>query len=118
MAMKRGEVYYANLNPAASYGQIGACPVLILRDKNKLKSIPTVTVAVIQAQPAKHLLPTQVNLRNNEGGLFHDSAVFLDQLHTIDQSCLQEYMGRLDSAVMDRVDRALAISLGLPQITC
>lgn len=110
MAMKRGDIYYADLSPTVGTEQGGTCPVLILRNFP-----PMVTVAALQA-PVRMNTSIQVNLRHSGNGLFRDSVVALDQLRSIDSSRLREYMGRLDSAVMSRVDKTLAAILGLPSL--
>ncbi len=42
-----------------------------------------------------------------------DSTVLLEQLRTIDKFRLQKYVGSVSNEVMDQVDRAMLISLGL-----
>lgn len=42
-----------------------------------------------------------------------DSTVLLEQIRTIDKFRLQKYVGSVSDDTMDRVDRAMLISLGL-----
>ncbi|MFG6332696.1 MAG: type II toxin-antitoxin system PemK/MazF family toxin, partial [Lachnospiraceae bacterium] len=44
-------------------------------------------------------------------GLKEESLVLLEQIRTIDKKRLQEYIGRLNRADMEQVDRCLALSL-------
>ena len=46
-------------------------------------------------------------------GLAKDSIVLLEQVRTIDKQRLKEKMGTIDSAAMNRVDKALSVSFGL-----
>ena len=46
-------------------------------------------------------------------GFERDSVILLEQLRTIDKSRLTDRITQLDDAVMDKVDAALEISLGL-----
>ena len=39
--------------------------------------------------------------------------VLLEQIRTLDKRRLREHMGRLDEALMERVDAAIAVSFGL-----
>ena len=42
-----------------------------------------------------------------------DSTVLLEQLRTIDKNRLQKYVGSVSDDTMNRVDRAMLVSLGL-----
>ena len=46
-------------------------------------------------------------------GLPKDSVILLEQIRTLDQKRLRERMGRVDGAVMEKVDAAIAVSFGL-----
>jgi mRNA interferase MazF len=46
-------------------------------------------------------------------GLDRDSIVLLEQIRTIDKRRLRDYVGALEQPVMQEVDTALAISVGL-----
>ena len=39
--------------------------------------------------------------------------ILLEQIRTLDKRRLRERMGRVDSAVMEQVDAAIAVSFGL-----
>ena len=41
--------------------------------------------------------------------------VLTEQIRTIDKRRLREHMGRLDAAMMNQVDNAIAVSFGLPK---
>lgn len=60
----------------------------------------------------KNKLPTHYLLKA-ENGLELPSLVLLEQLRTIDKRRLEHYIGRLDEHHIRRVNRALAISVGL-----
>ena len=42
-----------------------------------------------------------------------DSIVLLEQIRTVDKRRLKEYVGKLDNGTMDRVNKAISISVGL-----
>ena len=46
-------------------------------------------------------------------GLSKDSVILLEQIRTIDKRRLREHMGHLNTAQMQQVDDAIAISFGL-----
>ena len=42
-----------------------------------------------------------------------DSVILLERIRTLDKKRLRERMGRVDGAVMEKVDAAIAVSFGL-----
>ena len=42
-----------------------------------------------------------------------DSIVLLEQIRTVDKRRLKEYVGKLDNGTMERVNKAISISVGL-----
>lgn len=111
--IKRGDIYYAELNPAIGSEQGGTRPVLIISNDIGNRHSPTVIVAAITSRVhTKAKLPTHTAIRDFEG-LNKDSIILLEQIRTIDKKRLQEYIGMLSESEMARVDKALAISVSL-----
>ena len=113
--VKRGDIFYADLSPVVGSEQGGCRPVLIVQNDTGNKHSPTVIAAAITSQTNKAKLPTHIELSGRSVGLTKDSVVLLEQIRTIDKRRLREHMGRLDAAMMNRVDDAIAVSFGLPQ---
>lgn len=113
--VKRGDIFYADLSPVVGSEQGGTRPVLIVQNDTGNKHSPTVIAAAITSQTNKAKLPTHIELSGRSVGLTKDSVVLLEQIRTIDKRRLREHMGRLDAAMMNRVDDAIAVSFGLPQ---
>ena len=110
---KRGEVYFADLNPVRGREQGGRRPVLIVQNDVGNRYSPVTIVAAITSSVAERPYPTEVRLLAGEGGLPKDSAVLLNQIKTIDKDRLEQRLGQLDVAAMRQVDEAIKISLGL-----
>lgn len=110
---KRGEVYFADLNPVRGREQGGRRPVLVVQNDVGNRHSPVTIVAAITSQVAERPYPTEVRLRAGEGGLPKDSAVLLNQIKTIDKDRLEQRLGQLNAFAMGQVDEALKISLGL-----
>ena len=109
----RGEMYYADLGQGIGSEQEGRRPVLILQNNTGNKYSPTVIVAAISSKvDAKAKLPTHYLLQA-ENGLELPSLVLLEQLRTIDKRRLKDKVCHLDSAMLDKVNHALEISLEL-----
>lgn len=113
MTIKRGDVYFADLSPVIGSEQGGQRPVLIIQNDVGNRYSPTVIVAAITAKISKAKLPTHVELSKDTVGLVRDSVVLLEQVRTIDKERLKQPLGSLESEVMEKVDEALMISLGL-----
>ena len=107
--IKRGEMYYADLNPVVGSEQGGIRPVLVIQNDTGNKFSPT-TIAAITSQD-KNNMPTHVKIHT--AGLGKDSVVLLEQIRTIDKSRLSDYIGQLDSETMKQIDIAIEISLNV-----
>ncbi|MDD3228985.1 MAG: type II toxin-antitoxin system PemK/MazF family toxin [Oscillospiraceae bacterium] len=107
----RGDIYYADLNPTVGSEQGGVRPLVILQNNVGNRYSPTVIAAAITARPKKPL-PTHARIGHVCGRL-KESFVLLEQIRTIDRSRLREYVGRLSTQEMKKIDEALAISVGL-----
>ncbi|MGM9950564.1 MAG: type II toxin-antitoxin system PemK/MazF family toxin [Lysinibacillus sp.] len=113
MIVKRGDVFFADLSPVIGSEQGGTRPVLIIQNDIGNRFSPTVIIAAITAQIQKAKLPTHVEIDAKKYGFERDSVILLEQLRTIDKSRLTDRITQLDDALMEKVDVALAISLGL-----
>ena len=113
MVIKRGDIFYADLDPIIGSEQGGIRPVLIIQNDVGNKHSPTVIAAAITSQREKAKLPTHIELRAASCGLSRDSVVLLEQIRTIDKRRLKERMGELDAPSMSQVNNALEISFGL-----
>ena len=111
--VKRGEIYFADLNPVVGSEQGGLRPVVIIQnDVGNLHS-PTVIVAAVTSRHSKHNLPTHIEIASELCGLAKDSVILLEQVRTLDKSRLRSRMGRVPAPLMVEIDRALRISLGM-----
>lgn len=108
---RRGDIFYANLNPVTGSEQGGTRPVLIIQNDKGNKCSPTVIVAAITGSK-KARQPTHVFVH----GLpypKHDSTILLEQIRTIDKHRLQKYLGKITPAIQKKVDKALTVSIGI-----
>ena len=111
-AIRRGDLFYADLNPVVGSEQGGIRPVLVIQNDVGNHFSPTVVAAAITSRKAKNSLPTHI-LRENVPGLAPTSLLLLEQLRTIDRKRLRGYIGRISKEKMLEVDTALAISMGI-----
>lgn len=113
MIVKRGDIFYADLSPVVGSEQGGIRPVLIIQNDIGNRYSPTVICAAITSQINKAKLPTHIEIDCRKYPLIKDSVVLLEQVRTIDKKRMKEKIGHLDAFIMDRVDKALLVSLGL-----
>ena len=111
-AIRRGDLFYADLNPVVGSEQGGIRPVLVIQNDVGNYFSPTVVAAAITSRKAKNSLPTHI-LLENVPGLAPTSLLLLEQLRTIDRKRLRGYIGRISTEKMLEVDAALAISIGI-----
>lgn len=113
MRIRRGDVFFAELDPVIGSEQGGVRPVLVIQNDVGNQHSPTTIIAAITGQMCKAKLPTHVDLDGRENGLSKNSVVLVEQVRTIDKKRLKERICTLDKSIMDQVDQALQISMGL-----
>ena len=109
--IKRGDVYMANLNPIVGSEQGGDRPVLVIQNNVGNLHSQTFVVAIISSKLENKKLPTHVFV--GKGVLPLDSVVCTEHIRTLDRTRLFRYVGKFNDEEMDRVDRALQISVGV-----
>ncbi len=111
MTVKRGEIYYADLNPVIGSEQGGVRPVLVLQNNVGNRYSPTVIAAATTSKLDKAKLPTHIAL-GCDCGMPRNSVVLLEQIRTIDKSRLKEKICDVPPPIMAQINDALLISLG------
>ena len=110
--IRRGDIFYANLDPVVGSEQGGERPVLIIQNEKGNQHSPTVIVAAVTSRVnKKKSLPTHIPIECT--ALAKDSIALLEQIRTIDKKRLREHMGHLNEQQMSMVDTAIAVSFGL-----
>ena len=110
---KRGDVYWADLNPFFGSEQGGTRPVLVLQNDAGNFFSPTLIVAPMSSQVDKRTdLPTHIVLEQVRG-LEGPSLIMLEQLKTIDKRRVRSYAGKLTKEQMAEVEAALTGTLGI-----
>lgn len=104
---KRGEIYYVENNITTGCEQVGNRPALIIgNDIGNLHS-PVLIVVYFTLQPKKPM-PTHVYVHG------HGTAL-CEQIFTIDKSRILAKKGECTSRDMERINKALHISLGMEE---
>lgn len=111
MVVKRGDVFYADLDPIIGSEQGGIRPVLVVQNNVGNKYSPTVVVLPISS--AKKInMPTHIHIFGSKM-LPNDSVILAEQIRTIDRNRLKNYVGSVGLEIMKKVDMAMKISIGV-----
>jgi mRNA interferase MazF len=113
MEIKRGEIVLAKLGPVKGSEQGGTRPVLILQNDISNKFSPITIIAPITSRIYEKDFPTNVFISKEDSGLNKDSTLLLNQIRTIDKSRIIKIITSLDEFIMQKVDIAIKISLGI-----
>ena len=113
MNIRRGDIFYADLSPVVGSEQGGVRPVLIIQNDVGNRHSPTVICAAITSKMNKAKLPTHIEIDAGRYRIVRNSVVLLEQLRTIDKQRLKDHVCHLDNRMMNRIDEALSVSIGL-----
>ena len=101
MIVKRGEVYFADLDPSVGSEQGGFRPVVIIQNDIG-NTFSTTTIAALTTNTRHSRMPTHVSINGNNEPL-RDSVATLEQLRTIDKSRLKSYARMLSDKTMKKI---------------
>ena len=110
--IKRGNLYYANLNPVVGSEQGDSRPVLVVQNDIGNKYSPTIIVVPITRKLTKVNLKTHVVIPQRYG-LDTDSLALVEQIRTLDRSRFIKYIGCIGATEQIEIDFALAICVDI-----
>lgn len=96
MKPKRGEVWWANLNPTRGSEQAGSRPVLIFQNDVLNKFTTTVLAVPLTTNMRRAALPSCVKIEKGDGDLPEDSVALCHQLRALDVRRLKKRLGKVD----------------------
>lgn len=105
--MKRGEIYYIENDNSVGCEQRGRRPAVIVGNDVGNKYSPVLLVVYFTLQHKK-ALPTHVYVRG------HGTAL-CEQIYTVDKTRLLQKKGECTDSDMERINKALQISLGMEE---
>ncbi len=111
----RGDVIEVNLDPTVGteIKKTRRCVVVQNNTGNRHSQRTIIVPASADERPLAKHFPVWVSVKANEGGFTKDAVIMCDQIRAVDKQRIVRTCGRLSPVVMDRVDAALRISLGL-----
>jgi len=116
--IRRGDVYFVDLNPVKGREQAGRRPVLVVSaDAVNAQPLGVTVVVGTDARKLERDYPVNVRIPAEESGLPIDTVFLCFQLRSLDPGRFAgeaRPAGRLSERAMAEVDRALRLVLQLP----
>mgnify|MGYP006082125631 FL=1 len=111
--MRRGEIYFAVLNPTVGSEIQKTRPVLIISNDIANKHSELVTVIPITSQ-VKKIYNFEVFLDKGKSGLLKDSKASCHQIRTISKLRIgSKKVGMIDDILISQVEASLLLHLGI-----
>jgi mRNA interferase MazF len=113
--IRRGEIYFVDLNPTKGREQAGRRPVLVLSVDaiNKLPLVVTVVVGT-KGENIPHDYPTNVRISVKESGLPMETVFLCFQIRSIDPTRFAENpAGKISEENLEKIENAVRHCLGL-----
>ena len=112
--MRRGEVYWAELEPRSGSDQRGRRPAVVVSHDgfNSISTWRSVVVVPLSTSMAR-TGPTAIALTSGAGGLTKASVALCHQVTTLDRAKLTRRIGSLSPADLDRLSAGLVAALEL-----
>lgn len=112
---KRGQIIYLDLGVEGIKGseQKGERPCVVIQNNTGNHFSPNLIVVPVTSQLTKKPIPTHVELDRSKYNLDKDSIILAEQVKTVSKERCKNFLGQLEGTDMDRLNRALSISLGL-----
>jgi len=115
MAIKRGEIYFVNLNPVQGREQAGKRPVLVL-SIDAINAAPLVVTVVVgtKGDNVKRDYPTNVRVSPQESGLPIETVFLCFQIRSLDpQRFPAQPEGKIADDKLKEIEQTVRHCLGL-----
>lgn len=104
----RGEIFFINEGESSGSEQGGARPGIIVSNDVGNKHAPIVEVVYLTSREKK-LMPTHVKIKSSP----IPSIALCEQIETVYKKRIGKYLAKVTMDEMKRIDKALAVSIGL-----
>lgn len=112
--MRRGEIWWADLDRPRGSEPAFRRPVVILQDDDfNASAIATAVVVAITSNLRLAAAPGNLRLGKRTSGLGKASVVNVSQIATVDKHRLIEHVGRLSEKTLAEVEAGVELVLGL-----
>ena len=115
MPIRRGEIYFVNLNPVKGREQAGHRPVLVL-SINAINKLPLVITVIVGTKGENISRDYQTNVRvsSEESGLPMETVFLCFQVRSLDAKRFsRKPAGKIPEKTLNKIDDAVRYCLGL-----
>lgn len=112
-SIKRGEIWLAALDPIIGRELAKTRPVVVVSNDVANRRSGASTVVPVTSQKLENVWPYEVFLPLGAGGLPKDSKAKADQIRTLDQSRFIRKLGQLPPDLVESIEGAVLIHLGM-----
>ena len=114
---QQGEIYLVCLDPTVGSEINKTRPGLVISNNINNQYNQTITIIPITSNVEK-IYPFEVFLSSQKSGLSKNSKAKCNQIRTIDKKRLVKIIGKITSAKLKEIERALSLHLGFQNIIC
>ena len=113
MTVRRGEIWWADLDPIRGSERAGVRPVLIFQNDAVSRFTTTVLAIPLTTNLRRALLPTGVQIPQGEGGLTSESVALCHQMRVLDAVRLRSKLGQVSSQALVEVEKCILFTMGI-----
>lgn len=114
--IKRGEVYFCNLGRGIGSEQEKSRPCVILQIQSRNDKSPNTIVAPITHTESTLDVVVPINTQyDDNGNIILDGHALLGNIVTVSKARLGRYITKIEEPEMNKIDTALAISIGIQE---
>jgi mRNA interferase MazF len=111
--MRRGEIYWADLNPTIGSEINKIRPVLIISNNVNNQNANTITVLPLTSNVSR-VFPFEVLLEKKDSGLTKDCKAQIQQIRTISKLRLQpKLIGKISIHLLSKIEIAIKLHLDM-----
>ena len=113
MTVRRGEIWWADLDPIRGSEQAGVRPVLIFQNDAMSRLTTTVLAIPLTTNLRRASLPSCVRIPRGEGGLTSDSVALCHQTRVLDTVRLRSRLGQVSGQTLIEVENCILFTMGM-----
>jgi len=111
--IKRGEIYWVDFEPVRGSEQGRLRPALVIQNDVGNRYSPITIVIPLTSRVAEKPYPQNVLFESGLAGLPKNSELVTNQIRAVDKSRVGERLGSVPDKLMETVERAILLTLGM-----
>ena len=115
--IKRGEIYWVDFEPARGSEQGRLRPALVIQNDVGNRYSPITIVIPLTSRVSEKPYPQNVLFEAGVAGLPKNSELVTNQIRAVDKSRVGDRLGSVPDKLMEAVERAILLTLGMESYT-